>query len=52
MCVMECSPADPGRARAVAAVEVAVDVALLVLFTLSCASILAGSYNPFIYFQF
>ncbi len=52
LCVMECSPVDPARARVVAAVEVAVDIALLVLFALSCASILAGSYNPFIYFQF
>lgn len=52
LCVMECDLISAGRARVAAAVEVAVDAALLALFVLSCASVLAGSYNPFIYFQF
>ena len=41
-----------GRARAVTAVNVLADVALLAVFVLSCMSVVSSSYNPFIYFQF
>ena len=52
LCEMACKPATPATARTVAVVEILVDIALIVLMILSIASILAGSYNPFIYFQF
>ena len=44
--------ASPARARAVLAVNVAADVALLAVLVLSAMSVVSSSYNPFIYFQF
>lgn len=44
--------ASPARARAVLAVNVAVDAALVAVFVLSAMSVVSSSYNPFIYFQF
>lgn len=52
-CQVVCEgPVPAGRARAVTAVNVLADVALLVVFVLSCMSVVSSSYNPFIYFQF
>ena len=51
-CAIEADPATPARARALEAVRIAVDVALLALLALSMFSIVSGSFNPFIYFQF
>ncbi|MCI8366280.1 MAG: MBOAT family protein [Eggerthellaceae bacterium] len=44
--------AAKGRARALTAVNAAVDVALLAVMALSAMSIVSSAYNPFIYFQF
>jgi hypothetical protein len=44
--------APAARARACAALNALVDVALLAVLLASCASLAAGGYNPFIYFQF
>ena len=44
--------ADPQRARIVGIVNAAKDLALLAVLALSCAAIVSGGYNPFIYFQF
>ena len=52
LCVFTCDPATPAKARAFGAVQVAWDVALLALLVLSAMSIVSGSFNPFIYFQF
>ena len=52
-CQVVCEgPVSAGRARAVTAVNVLADVALLAVFVLSCMSVVSSSYNPFIYFQF
>ncbi|MCI9262895.1 MBOAT family protein [uncultured Adlercreutzia sp.] len=50
--VLEAPAATPARARAVTAVNVAVDAALIAVFVLSAMSVVSSSYNPFIYFQF
>ena len=52
LCTFPCSPTTPGRRFAYHALSIACDIALLALFALSCASIVSGSFNPFIYFQF
>ena len=52
LCVMSCNPATPTRGRVFAAMSALIDIALLVLLLTSCASIISGSFNPFIYFQF
>lgn len=41
-----------GRRRALAAVAVTVDAALLAMLVLSAMSVVSGSFNPFIYFRF
>ena len=52
LCMMECEPASKARGRTFAATAVLVDVALIALLLASCASVVSGSFNPFIYFQF
>ena len=52
LCAVSCNPASPKRKAVVSAVGIVVDVALLALLVASCASVLSGSFNPFIYFQF
>ena len=52
LCVLKVYPSNAGKARAFAFGCVLYDTALLVLLVLSCASIVSGSFNPFIYFQF
>ena len=52
LCTFECSPVSRGHAVAYYLVAVLADMALLALFLLSCASVVSGSFNPFIYFQF
>lgn len=52
LCSTQCQPASASRARAVALVETLADLALLALLVVSIASVLTGTYNPFIYFQF
>lgn len=42
----------PRRARIMSLINILVDIALLVVFVLSCMSVVSSSYNPFIYFQF
>ncbi len=45
-------PATPGRRRAYRVASCARDLVLIALLFASCASVVAGSFNPFIYFQF
>ena len=45
-------PASSNRAVAYRCASVACDLALIALLLASCASIVSGSFNPFIYFQF
>jgi alginate O-acetyltransferase complex protein AlgI len=52
LCSLEAKPASPAKARALAVAAVAWDVCLLALLLASCASVVSGSFNPFIYFQF
>lgn len=52
LCTFDIEPATPGRARAVAVAGVLADIALFALLLASCSSVLSGSFNPFIYFQF
>ena len=46
------SPASSRRALVYRISSIACDVALVALLLASCASIVSGSFNPFIYFQF
>ncbi len=46
------NPVDAHRARVVQFVALLADVALVVVLVLSIMSVVSGSYNPFIYFQF
>ena len=50
--LIACSPASPAKARIAIAISILVDVALIIVLLLSCAAIVSGSYNPFIYFRF
>ena len=52
LCAMTCFPVGEARKRVVTVANVVVDAALVALYVLSVASVLTGSYNPFIYFQF
>ena len=52
LCALDAEPASTSRARALAAAQVLYDIVLLTLLLASCASIVYGSFNPFIYFQF
>ena len=52
LCALDADPASPARARALAAAQVLYDVAIVALLLASCASVVSGSFNPFIYFQF
>ncbi|MBR3182465.1 MAG: hypothetical protein IKF56_07510, partial [Eggerthellaceae bacterium] len=52
LCALDADPASPARARALAAAQVLYDLALLALLLASCAAVVSGSFNPFIYFQF
>ena len=52
LCVFEADCCDSGKRAAFLALGVLIDVALVALLLLSCASIVSGSFNPFIYFQF
>ena len=52
ICALKARPSDAGKAYAFAFGCVLYDAALLVLLVLSSASIVSGSFNPFIYFQF
>lgn len=52
LCQVDVAGAQASRKRVVFVVNIAVDLALLAVFFLSCASIVSSSYNPFIYFQF
>ena len=52
LCSLECVAVSKSKAAALAVVELAVDIAVLVLLAVCCASLVSGSYNPFIYFQF
>lgn len=52
LCVVEVAAQDAGKVAAMQAVNLLVDVFLLAVMGLACASIISGSFNPFIYFQF
>ena len=52
LCTFEAKPATPGKSRIYRIVLVAYDIALLVLLVTSVTSVISGSFNPFIYFQF
>ena len=52
LCALDGNPVSPARARVLCAAQVAYDLALLALLLASCASVVSGSFNPFIYFQF
>ena len=45
-------PATPAKAAVYRILSILVDVALIILLLASCASVVSGSFNPFIYFQF
>lgn len=50
--VKNANEAHCGRLRICKILNVLCDIALFVIFALSCMSIVSGGYNPFIYFQF
>ena len=52
LCSLEVDAATPGRARMVQAAGALADLVLLALLVASVASVVSGSFNPFIYFQF
>ena len=52
LCVVEARPASPGKSRALVIGCAIWDVCLIALFVLSVISVVSGSFNPFIYFQF
>ncbi len=52
LCVFSIQPADEKRMRIDIVASVVYDAVLLVLLVLSSMSIVSGSFNPFIYFQF
>ena len=52
LCTFDAEPATRGRSVVYQGVAIAYNVALLALFVFSCMSVVSGSFNPFIYFQF
>ena len=52
LCMLEATPINRQRHTAMLVFSIAVDLCLLALLVLSILSIVSGSYNPFIYFQF
>ena len=52
LCSLDVRPMNESRARALLVASVAWDVCLFALLLASCASVVSGSFNPFIYFQF
>ena len=52
LCVFDPAPADSRRARAASVFQVMYDIILLVLLVMCVISVVSGSFNPFIYFQF
>ena len=52
LCTFDATPADKKRSAVYSAAKIAYDCALVALLLLSMASIVSGSFNPFIYFQF
>ena len=52
LCTLNVQPASAARAKALVVFALAIDLCLLALLFLSCANVVSGSFNPFIYFQF
>ena len=52
LCTFSADPATDSKRIAFNVAAIAYDVALLALLVASCASVVSGSFNPFIYFQF
>lgn len=52
LCELSAEPATSARRNVLAVVQVVYDLALLAMLLASCASVVSGSFNPFIYFQF
>lgn len=52
LCDYHAQPATPVRKRILALVQAAWDIVLIGLLFISASSVISGSFNPFIYFQF
>ena len=52
LCTLDAVPTEARRANGLAVFAIACDAALVCLMLASMASIVSGSFNPFIYFQF
>ena len=52
LCTFDAAPSTRAKQVAFGVAAVAYDVGLLALLLASCASVVSGSFNPFIYFQF
>ena len=52
LCTLDAEPATAAKGRVLVLASIAWDICLLALLLLSCASVVSGSFNPFIYFQF
>ena len=52
LATLEASPATEPKRKVFAVITVLYDIALIAMLLACCASIVAGSFNPFIYFQF
>ncbi len=52
LAAFEAKPADASRAVAYRVASVGYDIVIVALLLISCASVVSGSFNPFIYFQF
>ena len=52
LCCFDAEPANQTRAVVFRIVSVLYDLALVALLLASCAAVVSGSFNPFIYFQF
>lgn len=52
LCVFKASPATQGKKVAYELSLIAYNMAIIVLLFMSCAAVVSGSFNPFIYFQF
>ena len=52
LCAFHATPKTPAKRTAYQAASIVYDVVLIALLLASCASVVSGSFNPFIYFQF
>ena len=52
LCEIVAHPSSPARKRALSIACILYDAVLLLLLFACCASVVSGSFSPFIYFQF